>query len=157
MLMYIFFCMKSRASCKKILTEPSPFQLDLMKVSLDLQLPNLPPIAKILKKVLNKKWAMMKTVPASQLILSTVKFLHLFLNFYSGFRTTWALRWYSNHLLYWSHLTSKLHHIFTFTRPPQCLSCRGHFYYRIIPCQCKVHINIITRMEVVTSQIRKTW
>ena len=45
---------------------------------------------------------------------------------------------------------------FTFTRPPQCLSCRGHFYYRIIPCQYKVHINI-TRMEVVTSQIRKTW
>jgi hypothetical protein len=25
--------------------------------------------------------------------------------------------------------------LFTFTRPPQCLSCRGHFYYRIIPCQ----------------------
>ena len=45
---------------------------------------------------------------------------------------------------------------FTFTRPPQCLSCRGHFYYRIIMCQYKVHINI-TRMEVVTSQIRKTW
>ena len=45
---------------------------------------------------------------------------------------------------------------FTFTRPPQCLSCRGHFYFRIIPCQYKVHINI-TRMEVVTSQIRKTW
>ena len=46
--------------------------------------------------------------------------------------------------------------IFTFTRPSQCLSCRGHFYYRTIPCQYKVHINI-TRMEVVTSQIRKTW
>ena len=24
---------------------------------------------------------------------------------------------------------------FTFTHPPQCLSCRGHFYFRIIPCQ----------------------
>ena len=83
----------AKGSWSRILTEPSPFQQDLVAVSLDLQLPNLslkPEMVKmiLMLMMLEEKWTMLLTVPASQLYLSTVKFLQLFLNCYSGFGTT---------------------------------------------------------------------
>ena len=106
----------AKASWSRILTEPSPFQQDLVAVSLDLQLPNLslkPEMVKmiLMLMMLEEKWTMLLTVPASQLYLSTVKFLQLFLNCYSGNRATGVLRWFSNCLLDWSYLSSKLHQI----------------------------------------------